>query len=397
MNTIFILGENSFIAKHLYTQIKKQTKYSVILLNHNNYHELEEASNNDIIINFCGMNRASSEIEYEEANHIFLQKIMNTLSNRPFFIHVSSLMVYGFEYKELTVLSNYQQWFIKSKLNGEQYLRENYPEQSLCIIRPSNVYGYDCTPYYNNLLSSLVYEKICGLNKINNINKNCYRNMLSVDNLSNKMCDLISEKQFGTYNVMSNNTVGLDVIIKYIYNNEVPPGIVLNNGDQDIPNTLNKAIIGNNIIITEDLQNKIQLLEEDMRVFVKLKENIPITQRKMLVQPRGNMVEISSLNSKRLYKITLTQNSVRGNHYHHTQIEEFYTNKDKVLYLFAYANNPTVIYQYISHMNDLIIVNPTIIHTLTNDFVNNNPEIIISSTQEFIADNIPDTEYITIV
>ena len=177
MNTIFILGENSFIAKHVYIQIKKLSKYKVILLNHNNYHNLKEASNNDTIINFCGMNRATSEIEYEEANHIFLQQIINTLSNRPFFIHVSSLMVYGFENKDLNVLSNYQQWFIKSKLNGEQYLRENYPEQSLCIIRPSNIYGYDCTPYYNNLLSTLVYEKICGLHKINNINTNCFRNM----------------------------------------------------------------------------------------------------------------------------------------------------------------------------------------------------------------------------
>jgi nucleoside-diphosphate-sugar epimerase len=397
MNTIFILGENSFIAKHLYIKIKVLSKYKVILLNHNNYHELKEASNNDIVINFCGMNRATSEIEYEEANHKFLQKIISSLANRPFFIHVSSLMVYGFENKNINALSNYQQWFITSKLNGEQYLRENYPEQSLCIIRPSNIYGYDCTPYYNNLLSTLVYEKICGLNKINNINTNCFRNMLSVDNLTTQICDLISEQKFGTYNVMSDNTVSLDVIIKYIYNNDLPEDIVLNNGEQDIPNTLNKAIIGNNIIINEDLHNKIKLLEEDMRIFIKLKGNIPITTRNMLTQPRGNMVEISSLNSKRLYKITLTQNSVRGNHYHYAQIEEFYTNKDKVLYLFAYADNPSVIYQYISHVNDLIIVNPTIIHTLTNDFVNNNPEIIISSTQEFIADNIPDTEYINIL
>ena len=314
MNTIFILGENSFIAKHLYIQIKKLCKYKVILLNHNNYHNLKEASNNDTIINFCGMNRSTSEIEYEEANHIFLQKIISSLSNRPFFIHISSLMVYGFENKESNDLSNYQQWFIKSKLNGEQYLRENYLEQSLCIIRPSNIYGYDCTPYYNNLLSTLVYEKICGLHKINNINTNCFRNMLSVDNLTNEICDLISEQKFGTYNVMSNNTVSLDVILKYIYNNDLPEDIVLNNGEQDIPNTLNKAIIGTNIIINEDLHNKIKLLEEDMRIFIKLKENIPITTRNMLIQPRGNMVEISSLNSKRLYKITLTQNSVRRNH-----------------------------------------------------------------------------------
>ena len=397
MNTLFILGENSFIAKRLYIKMKNLAKYNIILLNHANYKELEGATNADIVINFCGMNRSTSEIEYEEANHIFLQKIISSLSNRPFFIHVSSLMVYGFENKNINALSEYQQWFITSKLNGEQYLRENYPEQSLCILRPSNIYGYDCTPYYNNLLSTLVYEKICGLNKINNINTNCFRNMLSVDNLTTKICELITENKFGTYNIMSNNTVSLGVILKYIYDNEPTQGIVFNNGDQDIPNTLNNAIIGVNIIINEDLQNKIKSLEEDMRIFIKLKQTIPITSRNMLIQPRGNMVEISSLNSKRLYKITLTQNSVRGNHYHYTQIEEFYTNKDKVLYLFAYADKPSVIYQYISHVNDLIVVNPNIIHTLTNDFAKNNPEIIISSTQEFIADNIPDTEYINIV
>lgn len=397
MNTLFILGENSFIAKRLYIKMKNLAKYNIILLNHANYKELEGATNADIVINFCGMNRSTSEIEYEEANHIFLQKIISSLSNRPFFIHVSSLMVYGFENKNINALSEYQQWFITSKLNGEQYLRENYPEQSLCILRPSNIYGYDCSPYYNNLLSTLVYEKICGLNKINNINTNCFRNMLSVDNLTTQICELITENKFGTYNIMSNNTVSLGVILKYIYDNEPTQGIVFNNGDQDIPNTLNNAIIGVNIIINEDLQNKIKSLEEDMRIFIKLKQTIPITSRNMLIQPRGNMVEISSLNSKRLYKITLTQNSVRGNHYHYTQIEEFYTNKDKVLYLFAYADKPSVIYQYISHVNDLIVVNPNIIHTLTNDFAKNNPEIIISSTQEFIADNIPDTEYINIV
>ena len=397
MDTIFILGENSFIAKHLYKQIKKLSKYNIILLNHHNYDEIKIASDNDIIINFCGVNRSSSEIEYEEANHIFLQKIVNNLSTHPFFIHVSSLMVYGFENKDINELSNYQQWFIKSKLNGEQYLRGNYPDKSLCIIRPSNIYGYDCTPYYNNLLSTLVYEKISGLNKINNININCFRNMLSVEKLTNQIYDFIYEKKYGTYNLMSSNTLSLDVIVKYIYDNEVPTSIVLNNGETDIPNISNNKIVGVNIIINEDLQNSIKLLEDDMKMFIKLKENISIIKRNMLIQPRGEMVEISSLNSKRLYKITLTQNSVRGNHYHYKQIEEFYTNKDKVLYLFAHTDKPSIIYQYTSHVNDLIIVNPFIIHTLTNDFVNNKPEIIISSTQEFIADNIPDTEYITII
>jgi nucleoside-diphosphate-sugar epimerase len=397
MIKIFILGENSFIAKHLYIQLKKIPTYNIILLNHNNYYEVAKSSDNDIIINFCGINRSLSEIEYEEGNHIFLQKIINILSSHPFFIHVSSLMVYGFKNKEINMLSNYQKWFITSKLNGEHYLRNNYPEQLQCIIRPSNIYGYDCTPYYNNLLSTLVYEKINNLNKINNININCYRNMLSVDNLINEIREIIYKKTSGTYNLISNNTVNLGIIVKYIYDGNVPETIFLNNDNDDSLNTINDEIIGNDIIINECLEDKIKNLEKDMRAFIKLKQNINIIKKDELIQPRGNMVEISGLNSKRLYKITLNQHSVRGNHFHYKQIEEFYTNKDKVLYLFAYEDNPNVIYQYISNKNDLIQVNPYIIHTLTNDFANNEPEIIISSTQEFINNEIPDTKYINII
>ena len=41
MNTVFIVGENSFLAKHLYVGIKTQKKYNVILLNHDNYDEVK--------------------------------------------------------------------------------------------------------------------------------------------------------------------------------------------------------------------------------------------------------------------------------------------------------------------------------------------------------------------
>jgi hypothetical protein len=134
-----------------------------------------------------------------------------------------------------------------------------------------------------------------------------------------------------------------------------------------------------------------------MNLFNHLKNNIFIKQLEILKQSRGNMVEITNLHSKRLYKITLTQNSVRGNHFHYQQIEEFYTNRDKVIYLFSDSTNKEIIYFHISIENELIIVNPNIIHTLSNDFMNNYPEIIISSTQEFISDYIPDTNYINII
>ena len=106
MNTIYILGENSFLAKHLYVEIKQQKKYNVILLNHQNYYDIKIANETDIVINFCGVNRANSEDEYEEANHIFLQKIIQNLSFKPFLIHFSSLMVYGFKDKNINISIN---------------------------------------------------------------------------------------------------------------------------------------------------------------------------------------------------------------------------------------------------------------------------------------------------
>lgn len=397
MKTVFILGENSFLAKHLYIEIKKQKVYNVILLNHKNYNNIKMAESNDIVINFCGINRANSEDDYEEANHIFLQKIIENLVNQPFFIHISSLMVYGFKDKNINSLSNYQKWFIKSKIRGENYLLKHYSTKSLCIIRPSNIYGYDCTPYYNNLLSTLIYEKIMGFNKINNINKNCSRNLLSIDGFTNKLYEYIENQNYGSYNFISNNNVTLDLLINYIYDNKIPNNIELNNGDIDLPNTSDSNILGVNICIHEKLQEQIKNLEEDMKIFLKLKENIEIKKLNTLIQPRGNMVEITNLTSKRLYKITLTKHSVRGNHYHYEQIEDFYTNSGKVLYLFAYSDKLNVIYQYMSTENDLISIKPYIIHTLANDFLDNNPELIISSTQAFLPNIIPDTEYINII
>lgn len=399
MNNIFILGEHSFIAKHLYLKIKQTNKFNVILLNHHNYTHIKTAQNNDVIINFCGINRAQTEKDYQEANHFFLQKVLNNLTNTPFFIHISSLMVYGFENKQLDELNDYQRWFINSKLNGETYLRENYKSNNMCVIRPSSIYGYDCTPYYNNLLSSLVYEKLNKLTKITNININCVRNILSVDNFIVELYDIIVNKPHGIYNIISTNEVNLKTIVNYIYDNNTPNYIHLLEGENDKFNRINTVLNDDikNIVVKEDLSSQILKLEQEMKQFLELKQKITINKLNVLEQPRGNMIEISNLQFKRLYKITLNQHSVRGNHYHYHQIEQFYTNKDKVVYLFCGVDNINVVYFHISNENEIIIVNPYVVHTLSNDFMNNNPEIIISSTQEFIKGEIPDTKYINII
>ena len=394
---IYLIGENSFLGKNVYVQLKK--KYNkIVLLSHNDIDVLSQAKKDDIIINFCGINRAGTYEEYEKANYLLLKEILSRLNeSRPYFVHVSSLMVYGFMNKPLEYLGDYQKWFIKTKLEGERFLNEHYQKSKLCIVRPSNVYGYNCTPYYNNLLSTMVYEKINGLSKINKINKNCVRNMISIHGFTKKILELVETKGDGSFNIVSNNSVSLGELTKLLYGGNLPETIILQDGETDVPNVESEIISGVNLLVEEDLGDKIKELERDMMLYIKLSDQIQVISLNKLVQPRGEMVEISSLESKRLYKITLTENSVRGNHFHYEQIEEFYTNRGKVLYLLAYSESPDVIYRIKSVENDIIKIEPNIIHTLTNDYINNYTEIIVMSTQKYIKNEIPDTKYINIV
>lgn len=396
MSNIYILGENSFLGKNLYLALKKKG-YAIFLFNHNNINSIAEIKPNDILINCCGVNRAQNYDSYEEGNYLFIKKLLSLIDCHPYFIHLSSAMVYGFKNKKLEDLTNYQKWFIETKLKGDQYLLDNYDNKRLCIIRPSNIFGYSCEPYYNNLLSTIVYEKIYGYQKINNINKNCYRNMLSIDGFVKKVIEFIDMRNNGLFNIISNNSLSLEVLLNNVYDGCVPTHITINNLDEDCLNFDDSINNIKNIIVVENIFHAVKELEQKMINYLHLKEMINIKKIEKLVQPRGEMVEISSLISKRTYKITLTTNAVRGNHYHEKQVEEFYMNKGCCLFILAHKNNPDIPYIIKLYENELIQIKPEVIHTLINDYKNNDPDIIINSTQEHIKNQTPDTIYINII
>ena len=393
--TVYILGDTGFLAKNFYLCLKKRHR-EIFLINHINISELASINTNDILINFCGVNIANSWDIYNEGNHLFLRDVLKITGDKPFLMHISSLMVHGFENKVNEELSDHKKWFINSKLLGEDYLRNYYPKEKLCIIRPTNIYGYNCTPYYNNLLSTLVYEKIKNLDKINKINENCTRNLLSVRNFTLRLYELLKSRSYGNYNIISNNNVNLKELIDYIYD-RVPLHIKFIDGTPDVINLSSGKITDKNIIIKEDIGIEIKKLEENMKRYLKLKGSITHNLLTKLSQSRGDMVEISALNSKRLYKITLTTHAVRGNHFHYKQTEEFFTNKGMVLYLLSHKETSEIVYTIRSIDNYLLTIPPNIVHTLTNDYVDNIPDIIINSTQEYIQDEIPDTKYINII
>jgi len=386
-----LLGINSFIGKNIYIELKKQ-KIEVLCYSHSDINNLE-LSDNDYIINCCGINKGQNYEEFKNGNVNFLKKILEKINNKNIYlIHLSSGAVNGFKNIDVEQLNNGMKFFIKSKLEGEKYLLDNYNKENLLIIRPSNIYGYNCEPYYNNILVSLVYDKIKNFEKINNLNKNCVRNFLSIEGFVNKTLELIENKYNGIYNIISSNNNSLNDIINYLY--EVKPKYININDDEE---SISNIDFNNNIIVNENIIDKLNLLENKMLKYYEMKDNITIEKLNELIQPRGNMIEISNLESKRLYKITLTKNSVRGNHYHEEQIEDFFVNNGFVYFILADKNDLDVIYQFKLNKNEKVKIKPYIIHTLVNDYINNESEIMVLSTQKYIKDIVLDTEYINLV
>lgn len=398
--TIYIIGINSFIGKNLYLRIRcsNYENNKIFCLTHNELENLKYVTNDDIVINCCGVNKGSTFDEYIDGNYTFLQKIITNFQQvTPYFIHLSSIMVNGFISKPNDeVLTNNMKMFMESKLKGEDYLIKYYPSNKLCIIRPSNIYGYNCEPYYNNILVTIIYESITQKYKLTKLNKNCTRNFLSIDGLVDAILTIIDDKLIGIHSIVSNNNVELDKLVNILYDNDYPNPYEIVDGEYSRPNIPN--ICNNNpIIVTEDLKSCIKTTKMNMGQLMKIKQLSPIKTLNKLSQPRGDMVEVSSLSSNRLYMITITQNSFRGNHYHDKQIEEFYVHKGKCIFLLADSNSPDIISINILNQHDLIRINPNIIHTLVNDFVGSNTELFVTSTQMYVHGIAVDTTYVNIL
>lgn len=392
---LFIIGINSFIAKHFYLQQKIKGQ-EIRCFTHSDLHQLQ-VTDADTVVNCCGVNTASTYEAFEAANNTFVRELVKQFgSSRPFLMHISTFMVNGFVDHELETLTQQQQFFIRSKQAGEDYLTANYPADSLCIVRPSNIYGYSCRPYYNNILVTLAHEKLNGQYRITSLNRNCVRNFLSVGGLCGWMDNACASRLTGTHAVLSNNTVNLETLVRTLYSAspKLPVQFEFPDDAQSVPDT---SLPVQYACVQEDLETELIKLEQQLEAYACLTLGQQPQQLLSLNQPRGLMVEVSALDAKRLYMITLSEGATRGNHYHYEQIEHFYQHKGRVLFLLAHADHPDVIQLHVMNATQLLVVNPYYIHTLINDFVSNECEVMVSSTQPYVPDCIPDTKYVNIV
>ena len=391
---IYLLGAGSFIAKHLYVMLKREGfDEQVVLVGHLDLSPLATATDADVLVNCCGTNRADKEEEFDEGNFNLVRTILVMLRMHPHFVHLSSQMVAGFKGRETEHLENGQRWFIQSKLRGERHLRENYPARRLCIVRPSNVYGATCQPFRNSLLVTMVHDKVHQRSDTLRLNSNSVRNFVSADALCSQMMDLIKNRSPGLFSVLSTNTLSLADVAQRLHGGKLPEHIIVESGAPSVVQSGTEACT--TIVTSECFATKIAELEADVRAIHALASRLEIRNVTSLKQPRGDMVEVSSLHSRRLYKITINPHEERGKHYHMEQTEEFFTNRGRVTYVFSLVSNPRAFVVHHSVANDVLHVAPGIVHTLYNDFGSSDvPEVIVSSTQPFLAGTTPDTYYV---
>lgn len=364
---IFIIGIDSFVGKNLYIKLKNEKKYKLCCLEYNDIDQFFSWCENDIVINCC------------DIEHNLVDKIIAKFFLKPFLIHLTSL-----------TNNNLCNKNIEFKTLNEKIIEKSYPSDKYCIIRSSNIFGYNCKPFDNNLLVDLMYEKVNNLSKSKNIDLNQVMNFISIDGFCDAFVEIINTRRYGCYNLLSNNNVKIDHLIKYLNTNNLED-INISNNYQNI------NLIGENIVVYENFVEKINKLEKDMVAYQLLETNIDITNVNKLISEKGEMFEISNLNSERLYKITFSPESIRGNHYHHKQIENFFINYGRIIIILAHKDRPDLFMIFIGNQNTKIIVRPYIIHTFVNDMINEKPEIFVCSTQKFIENSSPDTEYVKII
>jgi nucleoside-diphosphate-sugar epimerase len=177
---IVILGAGGLIGSRIFEKLIINTNLQVTGVSHKkninpqilkwNYRYLslkilKILANTDIIINCIGENINEASMKFKNKFIIeVLLKILNKLKKKKLLIHISTCAVYG-PLKKISLTENTKpqpyNLYSKTKLDGENILKENLKEQTkLIIIRSSQVIG----PGFNNLpirkLNYLIKKKI---------------------------------------------------------------------------------------------------------------------------------------------------------------------------------------------------------------------------------------------
>jgi oxalate decarboxylase/phosphoglucose isomerase-like protein (cupin superfamily) len=244
---------------------------------------------------------------------------------------------------------------------------------------------------------SLIYDLISNAYQVREINANSHRNFLEIIDLIRELKQIIVARKKGVWEITTARKTSLADALLHIHNEQVPDQIKLVEGEQNVLAESSDLCIPAQIIkVDSDFKSVIDNIITDVNGF-RVLEKLHSVRRQVLISDKGKMTEISSLESGRLYKISIAPGKVRGNHYHYVQTEDFYVNRGTVVFFLAHRDNPKIAKQLILQENDFIQIPPYYIHTLVSPHKEMEAEVIITSTQPYIPNATPDTKTVTII
>jgi len=204
---IGITGNTGFLGRNLINKIHHVHEIITFTGNIQNIKDVEIFLKNDfdLIFHLAGIVprykiNGTEELQSYDVNWIGTENILENLTKKTKIILASTVAVYGqnmknflHEDQESHPLSKYG----KSKLKAEKILIENLSKTQYCILRFSNIYGYN--PVKTNFIDTIAKASKSNYLLKLNINQNSLRDFVYISDAINAL--ELSINSFGIYNI----------------------------------------------------------------------------------------------------------------------------------------------------------------------------------------------------
>jgi dTDP-4-dehydrorhamnose reductase len=215
---IIMFGASGFLGTHLYNYLKKKnnvlrcgrSKNNDIILKkivQKKLTKILQKNITDVIINLISLTDVDlcerKPKKADEVNHKIVKNIVNSiikskLSNKVFFLHISTDQVYSGKGPHKEKFTNPINVYAKTKLRGEKYVKKI----NGCVLR-TNFVGKSFD-YKKKNLADWIFNSLNGRKNIQ-VFKNVKFSPLSIKTLCKYINLVINKKISGTYNIGSKN------------------------------------------------------------------------------------------------------------------------------------------------------------------------------------------------